>query len=92
MEGRISVINNIEQIMTKAYLQEIRSYGDIVKKILQKKKPKVIYFYMYKDKKTIFMDRVKLKSVLNRKSEIIRFKSPIWDNESSEKFHIQDIN
>ena len=92
MEGRASVINNIERIMTKAYLQEIHSYGDIVKKILKSKKPKVIYFYRQKNTEFIIMDRVKLKPILNRKLEIIRFDHPTWDSKDSKKINIRDIN
>ncbi len=82
----------IEKIISRAYLQEINAYGNIVKKILQSKKPKVIYFYHQKNSQLIIMDRVNLKSIRNRQLEIIGFKNPTWDNESSEKIRVRDIN
>lgn len=90
MEGRASAINIIERIITQAYLQEVNSYGDIVKKILQSKKPKVIYFYQQKNTKLIIMERVSLETVRNRKRAIIKFKNPTWDKNSNEK--IRGIN
>ncbi len=90
MEGRASAINMIEKIITKAYLQEVNSYGDIVKKILQSKKPKVVYFYQQKITKIIIMERVSLETVRNRKREIVKFKNPTRDKNSNEK--IRGIN
>lgn len=57
----------IEQIISIAYLQEVNSYGEIVRKILQSKKPKVVYFYQHKNSQFITIDRVNLKSIRNRK-------------------------
>ena len=92
MESRISAINSIEKIVSKAYLQEIHSYGDIIKKILQSKKPKVIYFYKQKNTELIIMDRVNLETVRNRNRDIVRFKNPTWDKNSNEKIRVRDIN
>jgi len=82
----------IEKIVTKAFLQEVSSYGEIIKKILQSKKPKVIYFYRQKHTELIMMDRVKLTPIYNRTREIIRFKNPTWEKDSSKKLDIKHLN
>ena len=91
-QQRPSAINIIEKLVSKAYIQELHSYGDIVKKILQSKKPKVVYFYNQKNTNMIIIDRVNLKSIRNRKWAIIGFKNPTWDNKNSEKVRMQDVN
>ena len=73
------------------YLQEIHSYGDIVKQILRQKLPKIIYFYQKRNAKYINIDSVKLKAVFNRKMEIVRFKTPTWDKENSQKLSFEKL-
>ncbi len=73
------------------FLQEINAYGLIVKKILQSKKPIVIYFYNQKNTKMIILDRVNLQTVRNRKGEIVSFKNPTWGNNGSEKFKPENL-
>ena len=91
IDERVSVINGIETIVTKMYLQEIHSYGDIVKQILRQKLPKIIYFYQKKNTKYINIDSVKLKPVFNRNMEIVRFKAPTWDKENSQKLSFEKL-
>ena len=44
-ENRTNAINIIEEIITKAYKQEMNSFVDVLKKVQSTKKPKVICFY-----------------------------------------------
>ena len=77
-ENRTSAINIIEQIMTKAYLQEVTSLVNILKKISINKKPKVYCFYRQRTG-LIIMDKINLKAIRWDKWIIVWFKNPTWD-------------
>ena len=51
----------INEIISKAYKQEINSYGDIVRKILQHKKPKVFCLYHQSNDKLIVIEKINIK-------------------------------
>lgn len=79
---RASVINVIEKIITKAYRQELFSYGDAYKELYSKKIPKVLCFYRQKMTQLIIIDTIKLQAIRNKNWEIIRYKNPLWDNDN----------
>lgn len=77
-ENRTSAINIIEQIITKAYKQEMNSLSDILKIIQINKKPKIYCFYR-QISWLIVMDKINLKIIRWRNWTIIGFKNPTWD-------------
>lgn len=81
----------VEQIVTKAFTQEIHSYGQIIQHILRKKKPKIINFYYHPNKSYVSMVKVDLKTVRNKKGEIIGFKHPQWEREKNKHIPIKEI-
>lgn len=60
-KNRTSAKKLIEEIISKAYKQEINSYWDIIRKILQHKKPKVFCFYHQNNNRLIVIDKINLK-------------------------------
>jgi len=67
------------------------AYGEIVKRILQRKKPKVLCFYQNKQSKYVYIDSIALKPVCNRKMQIIRFRTATWDKNSSTKLALKEL-
>lgn len=77
-ENRTSAINLIEQIITKAYKQEMNSLNDIMRIIQSNNKPKVYCFYR-QTSWLIIMDKINLKTIRWNQWNIIGFKNPTWD-------------
>lgn len=77
-ENRTSAINIIEQIVTKAYKQEMNSLNDIMRIIQINNKPKIYCFYR-QTSWLIIMDKINLKTIRWKNKEIIGFKNPTWD-------------
>lgn len=77
-ENRTSAINIIEQIITKAYKQEMNSFIDILKKVYITKKPKVYCFYKQRTG-LIIIDKINFKAIRWKKWVILEFKTPTWD-------------
>lgn len=77
-ENRTSAINIIEQIVTKAYKQEMKSLNDIMRIIQINNKPKIYCFYR-QTSWLIIMDKINLKTIRWKNKEIIGFKNPTWD-------------
>jgi len=77
-EHRTSAINIIEQIITKAYKQEMNSLNDIMRIIQKNNKPEIYCFYR-QTSWLIIMDKINLKTIRWKNKEIIGFKNPTWD-------------
>lgn len=77
-ENRTSAINIIEQIVTRAYKQEIYSLNDIMRIIQSSNKPKIYCFYR-QTSWIIIMDKINLKTIRWKNREIIGFKNPTWN-------------
>lgn len=77
-ENRISAINIIEQIITKAYKQEMNSFINILKKVYITKKPKVYCFYK-QGTGLIIIDKINFKAIRWKKWVILGFKTHSWD-------------
>jgi len=89
-ENRISAINIAEQIITKAYKQEMNSFFDIFKKVQITKKPKV--FCLYKQKTGLLaIDKINLKTIKWKKWVILGFKNPIWDTKDSNNVKLEKL-
>ena len=81
---RTSAINIIENIITKAYKQEINSLAPHLAKSLIIKKPKVYNFYKTKDW-LIIIDKINLQAIRWKEGDIFWFKNPVWNvNDSNE--------
>lgn len=89
-ENRTSAINIIENIITKAYRQEMNSLVDIVKKTNSIQKPKVFCFYRQKTG-LIIMDKINLKTIRWKKWVILGFKSPTWDVNDSNNVKLEKL-
>ncbi len=89
-QNRASAINIIEQIINRAYKLEMNSFIDIIKKIQITKNPNVYYFYRQKQTRVIIIDKVNLEAKRDRTWQIIWFKNPSWDSNSSEKVKLDD--
>lgn len=64
-DEKASVINLIENIVTKAYKQEMESFIDVVKKNQKKIKPRVYSIYQQKKTNEVIIDKVQLKSIID---------------------------
>lgn len=64
---RASAINVIENILNKAYRQEMETFVDVFKKILMTKKPKVFCIYEQKKTQEVVIDKVQLESIVDDK-------------------------
>lgn len=89
-ENRISAINIIEQIMTKAYKQEMNSLWDILKIIQINNKPKVYCFYRQRTW-IIAIDKINLKTIKSNKWDIIGFQNPRWDVHDNNKIKVKKL-
>jgi hypothetical protein len=85
VEDRASAINIIEQIINRAYKQEMDAFIDIIKQVQCTKNPSVFYFYRQKITNIVIIDKVQLTPIRDRNWKIKGFKNPSWDNSSSEK-------
>ena len=56
-------MNIIENIVTKAYHQEMNSFAPLLQKLQMKKKPKVFLMYIQYLSKEVVIDEVEVKSV-----------------------------
>jgi len=81
---RTKAINIIENIVNKAYKQEMNSFIDIVKKIQMAKKPNVFCIYEQALTKEILMDRISFKYLKDKHWHIIKVKNPRWDRKELE--------
>jgi hypothetical protein len=61
-ETRTSAINIIENIVNKAYKQEMNSFTPLLQKIQMNKKPQVFCIYIQKLTKEVVIDKVNLKA------------------------------
>jgi hypothetical protein len=66
VESRTSAINIIEQIINRAYKQEMDAFIDIIKQIQCTKNPKVYYFYRQKNTNLLIIDKVILTPIRDR--------------------------
>ena len=82
-ETRASAINIIENIVNKAYKQEMNSFSPLLQKIQMNKKPQVFCIYMRNQTKEVVIDKVYLKSVRWLDWLISGFKNASWDKKSS---------
>lgn len=78
-ETRTSAINIIENIVNKAYKQEMNSFTPLLQKIQMNKKPQVFCIYLKKQTKEVVIDKVNLKAFRWLDWLIIGFKNPTWD-------------
>jgi hypothetical protein len=76
---RTSAINIIENIVNKAYKQEMNSFAPMLQKIQMNKKPRVFCIYLKKLTNEIIIDKVNLKAVRWLEWTIIGFQNPSWD-------------
>lgn len=89
-ESRTSAINIIEQIITKAYKQEMNSLSDILKIIQISNKPKIYCFYR-QISWLVIMDKINLKTIRWKNREIIGFKNPTWDINDSNSVKVNKL-
>ena len=82
-ENRTSAINIIEHIITKAYLQEMTSLVNILKRIQINKKPNVFCFYRQRTWLMI-MDKINLKAIRWKRWTVVGFKNPTWNVNDSD--------
>lgn len=68
-------MNIIENIVTKAYHQEMNSFVPVLQKIQMKKEPKVFLMYMQKKPKEVVIDEVKLKSMRGLDESVLGFRT-----------------
>ena len=66
VQKRTSAINIIEQIINRAYKQEMNAFIDIIKQIQCTKNPSVFYFYRQKITNLVIIDKVQLTPIRDR--------------------------
>ncbi len=75
---RTKAINIIENIVTKAYHQEMNSFAPILQKLQMRKIPKVFLMYIQTKTNEVIIDEIKLNSIRKLDETIIGFKNPTW--------------
>jgi len=90
-EDRASAINVIEQIINRAYKQEMDAFIDIIKQVQCTKNPSVFYFYRRKTTNIVVIDEVKLTPIRDRTWKIVSFKNPSWDKNSSQTINSDNL-
>jgi len=83
--SRKSAINIIENIMNRAYRQEMNSLMPVLQKIQMNKEPKVLCIYLEKETNLIIIDKINMKVVRWLNWLIKWFKNPMrkryWSKE-----------
>ena len=89
-ENRVSALNIIEQIIIKAYKQEMNSLHEILKIIHKNNKPKVYCFYRQRTR-LIVLDKINLKAIKWKKWNIIWFQNTKWNINDSNKTKVKKL-
>ncbi len=66
-------MNIIENIVTKAYHQEMSSFVPVLQKLQMRKKPRVFLMYIQYMSKELVIDEVELRVIKGFEGSIVRF-------------------
>ena len=75
---KASSINLVENILNKAYIQEMYSLVGLMKLLLMNKKPNVYCLYEENKTKEVVIDKVEFEIIKNKDWAIESFKNPRW--------------